>query len=133
MSFTDTSETMLLNWMFTDASAPSRPTAWQVSLHTGDPGETGLTAEVLVSADADYTRKAITFADSVAGSSCLSELAVTHTPASGATAYTVTHVTVHATAPDAVALISGALQVPQLIDNSNPLSLSVGEIVIAIS
>lgn len=133
MSLTDSAETMLLNWMFTNAAAPDRPTAWEVSLHTGDPTETGLVAEVLVAADADYVRKAITFADSVAGSACLSELAVTHTPAVAATPYTVTHITVHATAPGAVALISGALQVPQLIDNANPLSLSIGEIVAALA
>ena len=40
MSLSNFAEQLVLDWLFTNGSA-TRPTAWYMSLHTGDPGETG--------------------------------------------------------------------------------------------
>ena len=62
----DYAENLVLTWLLT-ATAATRPSAWYVALHTGDPGETGASNEVVVGTDADYVRKAITFADGSGG------------------------------------------------------------------
>ena len=129
---TNHGEDMLVTWMFTDATAPTRPTAWYVALHTEDPTETGAVGEVLVANDADYTRKTVTFADPVAGSGmCLSEVQVSHTPASGATAYTVTHASIWDAATAGNCLMKGALPIPRTISNAAPLTFEIGEIIAA--
>lgn len=128
--FTDYAENLLLAWMFTTGAAV-RPTAWYVALHTADPGETGDANEVLVGDDADYTRKTMTYAAPSGGQS-LSTLAVAHTPAVGATAYTVTHLSICDALTAGNVLMKGALAVPRTIDNANPLSLSAGDLIAAI-
>ena len=47
-----------LNYYLTSSSVPARPTAWTVSLHTGDPGAAGTANEVT---DSAYARQNITF------------------------------------------------------------------------
>jgi hypothetical protein len=73
-------ENALLNWCFTNDTAPTRPTAWWVSLHTADPGETG-TSEL---ADTGYARQQVTngFSTSTAGA-VENEAAITWTNSSG--------------------------------------------------
>lgn len=48
-----------LTYYFTAGSPATRPVAWEVSLHTGDPGSDGSANEV---ADAGYAREPATFA-----------------------------------------------------------------------
>ena len=128
---TNAGEDLLVTWMFTD-TAVTRPTAWFVALHTGDPGEAGSANEVLVANDADYTRKTVAFADPVAGSGmCLSEGQVSHTPAVAASPYTVTHASIWTLASDGVCLIKGALPIPRTISNAAPLTFEIGEIIAA--
>ena len=129
-AFTDFAENLLLNWMFTTGTAV-RPTAWYIALHTADPTETGAVSEVLVAADSAYARKAVTFGASTGGQS-LSTLQVAHTPAVGATAYTVTHISVCDALTTGNVLMKGALLVPRTIDNANPLVLAIGDIVAAL-
>ena len=129
---TNHGEDLLVTWMFTDATAPTRPTAWHVALHTDDPGEDGDANEVLVADDADYTRKSVTFADPVAGSGmCLSEVQVSHTPASGAAGYTVTHASIWDAPTAGNCLMKGALPIPRAISNAAPLTFEIGEIIAA--
>ena len=123
---------MVVTWMFTDATAPSRPGAWFVALHTEDPTETGDVGEVLVAHDADYTRKAVTFADPVTGSGmCLSEVQVSHTPDASASPYTVTHASIWTAATGGTCLMKGALPIPRTISNAAPLTFEIGEIIAA--
>lgn len=126
---TDYAENMLLAWMLT-AGAVTRPTAWFVALHTGNPGEAGSANEVLVGADADYTRKAVTFGAPSGGQS-LTTTQVAHTPAAGAS-YTVTHISICDAASAGNVLKKGALLVPRTINNSNPLVLAAGDIIAAL-
>lgn len=128
-ALTDNAEVLLLNYAFT-TGAVTRPVDWEVSLHTADPTEAGTTAEVLVGNDADYVRKAVTFGG-LSGSSLFSQEQLTWTPAVGATAYEVTHIAVW-DRTNAVPLMKGALLVPRTIDNSNPLVIAAGDIVIAL-
>jgi hypothetical protein len=129
-ALTNYGENLLLDWMFT-AGAASRPTAWYVALHTADPTEVGTTSEVLVGSDSAYTRKTVTFAAASGGQS-LSTLQVAHTPAVAAGSYTVTHVSICDAATAGNVLMKGALLVPRLISNANPLVIAAGDIVAAL-
>lgn len=83
-SFGNDLEVMLLNWAFTDAAAPTRPTAWFVSLHTADPGETGGNEMT----GTGYARDQATFSDSTTGAAgCSNEAEVVFTN-SGGTSWT---------------------------------------------
>lgn len=55
--FTNYSEDLVLDWLFTTASA-TRPTSWYVALYTVAPGETGGGTEV---SGGSYARTAVTF------------------------------------------------------------------------
>ena len=90
MSFlSTTAANLMLQWFLTTDSV-TRPTAWYISLHTGDPGTTGAN-EVTTGVDADYVRQAITFA-TPAAKQALSNAAVSWTAAAGTAGYTVTHI-----------------------------------------
>lgn len=58
-SFTDHTETLALNYLFTNA-AVTRPTGWFLALFTGAPGEAGGGTELSTSGTA-YVRKAAAF------------------------------------------------------------------------
>ena len=53
-------ENLLIQWLMTTNSV-TRPTAWYLALHTGDPGETGASNEV---SGSGYARQQATFAGS---------------------------------------------------------------------
>ena len=129
--FTNHGEDLIVTWLFTTSTA-TRPTAWYVALHTADPTETGTIGEVLVANDADYTRKTVTFDDPVAGSGmCLSDVQVSHTPASGASPYTVTHASIWDASTAGNCLMYGELPIPRTISNAAPLTFEIGEIIAA--
>ena len=129
-ALTNYSENLFLDWMFTTGPAV-RPTAWYIALHTADPTEAGNEAEVVVGDDADYVRKAIVFDAAVSGQA-LSVTQVAWTPASGAAAYQVTHISICDAETAGNVLMKGALLVPRTIDNANPLVISIGDIVAAV-
>jgi predicted 2-oxoglutarate/Fe(II)-dependent dioxygenase YbiX len=129
-AFTNFAENLLLDWMFTTGTAV-RPTAWFVAIHLSDPGEDATGGEVIVADDADYIRKAVTF-DAAASGQSLSTSAVTFTPAVAATAYTVTHISIWDASTVGNPFMKGALLVPRLIDNSNPLVISIGDLIAAL-
>lgn len=59
---TDYLETEWIKYAFTATAMGTRPTAWYVALHTGDPGETGASNEVT---DSGYARQSATFTQTV--------------------------------------------------------------------
>jgi hypothetical protein len=130
MSFTNFGEDLLLKWAFTD-SAVTRPTTWFVALHEGDPGETGVDNEVVVGTDADYVRKAVTFADPVDGQA-LSDSAVSWTVEAGSAGYTVTHGSIWDAATDGNCLIKGQLPVARALVAGGILTFNVGEVIAAL-
>ena len=130
---TNAAEDMLVTWMFTDAAAPTRPTAWYAALHTADPGEAGTASEVVVGTDADYVRKSVTFADPVASSGqVLSEGAVTWTVDTASAGYTVTHLSIWTASTSGTCLMKGALPVPRALTANQVLTFSIGDLIAAL-
>ena len=88
MSFSNTYETLVLQYTFTNASV-TRPTAWYLGLFTSAPGEAGGGTEV---SGGSYVRKAVTF--SVTGDTATNTAAV-EWPVATATWGTITHIAVY--------------------------------------
>ena len=87
MSFSNTYETTVLQWTFTNG-AVTRPTAWYLGLFTAAPGEAGGGTEV---SGGGYVRKAVTF--SVSGNLATNTAAIEFDVAT-ADWGTITHVAV---------------------------------------
>lgn len=128
---TNHGEDLLCTWLFTTTAA-TRPTAWYVALHTGDPGEVGSANEVVVGTDADYVRKSVTFADPVASSGqVLSNASVSWTVNSGSAGYTVTHASIWDASTAGNCLMKGQLPVSRTLAASGVLTFAIGEIIAA--
>ena len=121
---------LVLDWLLSTATA-TRPTAWYLSLHTADPGLTGAN-EVVVGTDADYVRKAMTFA-AAATLAKASNASATWTAASGATTYVVTHIGIWDAATAGNFLAGGQLAVAETVVASGTLNLASGRAIAAIS
>jgi len=131
MSFTNHGEELALTWLYTTSSA-TRPTAWYLSLHDGDPGETGAN-EVDTGTDADYVRKSVTFADPVAGSGkVLSDIQASWAAAAGASNYTITHVCIWDALSAGNCLMAGTLVVPFDQVAAGVFTLAAGKVVAAL-
>ena len=131
MSFTNHGEELALTWMFTTSSA-TRPTAWYLSLHDGAAGETGAN-EVDTGTDADYVRKAITFADPVAGSGqVLSDIQASWAAAAGASNYTIVDVCIWDALSSGNCLMTGTLVVPFDQVAAGVFTLAAGKVVAAL-
>lgn len=129
-ALTNFGEDLLLDWMFTTDSV-TRPTAWYVALHTGDPGEVGTTDELTTGTDADYVRKSVTFASAVSGQA-LSASAVSWTAAAGATTYVITHVSIRDALTSGNVLMKGELLVPVTMNASDSFTIAIGDLVAAL-
>lgn len=88
MSFSNTYETNVLTWTFTNG-AVTRPTAWYVGLFTSDPGEAQGGTEV---SGGGYVREAVTF--TVSGDTATNSAAIEWSAATGSWG-TVTHVAIY--------------------------------------
>lgn len=87
-SFTDYTENLVLNWLFTNNSA-TRPTAWFVGLFTAAPSDTGGGTEV---SGSGYARKATgTITVSGTATTATNAAAIEFDPASGGNWGTITH------------------------------------------
>ena len=87
-SFTDHTESLVLNWLFTNNTA-TRPTAWFVGLFTGAPSDTGGGTEV---SGSGYARKATgTITVSGTATTATNSAAIEFDPASGGNWGNITH------------------------------------------
>jgi hypothetical protein len=129
MSLSNHLENLLLKWAFT-ASSVTRPTGWHVSLHLGDPGETGAN-EVTTSEDADYARKSVTFPDPTVGS-VANGVAASWTVNSGSPGFQVTHIGIWDASSAGNFLIGGELPIPEDMVGSGVLTLAIGKIIAAL-
>ena len=87
-SFTDYTENLVLNWLFTNNSA-TRPTAWFVGLFTAAPSDTGGGTEV---SGSGYARKATgTITVSGTATTATNAAAIEFDPASGGNWGNITH------------------------------------------
>jgi hypothetical protein len=121
MSFSNTFETRVLTWVFTNSSA-TRPTAWFVALYTGAPNDAGGGTEVSGGA---YARQAVTF--SVSGDTATNSGAIEY-PTATAGYGTVTHVGIFDASTGGNLIAYAALTASKTIDTGDVLRLPAGDL-----
>jgi len=107
----------------------TRPTAWYVATHTGDPGETGASNEVTVGIDADYVRKSVTFNTPSGDGQTENAGSVSWTVNSGSSGYTVTHISIWDAVTSGNCLFKGSLQVARVLVALGVLTFNADEII----
>jgi hypothetical protein len=130
-SFTDFTENLVLNWLFTTNSA-TRPTAWFVGLFTAAPSDTGGGTEV---SGNGYARKA-TGTMTVSGTSptnCTNSAAIEFDPASGGNWGTITHVAIFSASTAGNMLGWAALTTARTINNGDVLRIPAGDLDITLT
>ena len=121
MSFSNTFETRVLTWVFTNGSA-TRPTAWFVALYTSAPNDAGGGTEVSGGA---YARQAVTF--SVSGDTATNTGAIEY-PTATAGYGTVTHVGIFDASTGGNLIAYAALTASKTIDTGDVLRLPAGDL-----
>ena len=121
MSFSNTFETRVLTWVFTNSSA-TRPTAWFVALYTSAPNDAGGGTEVSGGA---YARQAVTF--SVSGDTATNSGAIEY-PTATAGYGTVTHVGIFDASTGGNLIAYAALTASKTIDTGDVLRLPAGDL-----
>ena len=121
MSFSNTYETTVLQWTFTNG-AVTRPTAWYIGLFTAAPGEAGGGTEV---SGGSYVRKAVTF--TVSGNLATNSAAVEFDVAT-ATWGTITHVAVFDAVTGGNQIAYAALTASKTIDTGDVLRVPAGDL-----
>lgn len=121
----------VLTWLLTTGTMGTRPTAWYVALHTGDPGSGG-DNELTTTADANYVRKAVNFTVALNGSQyeADNDADVAFDPAASGASYTVTHATVKdaATAGNTVLIIPLPTSIP--VVDGGLVSIPISELLV---
>jgi len=123
MSFSDTFETRVLTWVFTNGSA-TRPTAWYLALFTTDPADDASGTEVSTSGTA-YARQSATF--SVTGDTA-SNTAAIEFPTATASYGTVSHVGVFDASTGGNLIAYAALTTSKAIDTGDVLRINSAEL-----
>lgn len=123
MSFTNTFETHVLNYVFTTSSV-TRPTAWYLALFTSNPAEDASGTEVSTSGTA-YTRKAVTF--TVSGNTA-SNSAEIEFPTATASFGTVTHFGVFDAASSGNLIAYGSLSTSKTIETGDVLRVPASDL-----
>ena len=121
MSFSNTYETNVLTWTFTDG-AVTRPTAWYVGLFTDNPGEAQGGTEV---SGGSYVREAVMF--TVSGNLATNS-AVIEWPAATATWGTITHVAIYDAASGGNQIAYAALNTAKTIASGDVLRIPTGDL-----
>jgi hypothetical protein len=116
-----------LGYFFTGAGIAARPAGWSVSLHTGDPGNTGTANEV---SDSAYARQPATFALNTADAGFpLVANTASIAYANAATGYTATHVVVWDTTNNRPLVIQ-RLVTDKVVAAGSPAQFAAGELII---
>jgi hypothetical protein len=121
MSFSNTYETNVLTWTFTN-SAVTRPTAWYLGLFTAAPGEAGGGTEV---SGGSYAREAVTF--SVSGDTATNTAAIEFAVAT-ADWGTITHVAVFDASTGGNQIAYAALTTSKTIATGDVLRVPAGDL-----
>lgn len=130
-SFSDYTENLVLNWLFTTNSA-TRPTAWYLGLFTAAPSDTGGGTEVTGNG---YSRKA-TGTMSVSGTSptnCTNSAAIEFDAASGGNWGTITHVAIFDASTSGNMLGWAALTTSRTINDGDILRIPAGDLDITLT
>lgn len=131
MALTSYANELSFNWLLTTDTV-TRPTAWYIAWHIGDPGDDGSANEQVVGNDADYVRQAVTFGPSSWSSILKSSISrntsvVTIAPAAGAS-YNILGFSIWdaATGGNCFAQALSAASIP--VSDTVPLSIIAGKI-----
>lgn len=127
MSFSNSTETLVLNWLLTDGSA-TRPTAWYLALFTSNPDEDASGTEVSTSGTA-YARQTAAF--TVSGNTASNSAAIEF-PTATASYGTVSHVGVFDASTGGNLLAYAALSTSKVIDTGDVLRVPAGDLDIAL-
>jgi len=121
MSFSNTYETNVLTWTFTNG-AVTRPTAWYLGLFTSDPGEASGGTEV---SGGSYVREAVTF--SVTGDTATNTAAI-EWPVATASWGTITHIAVYDASTSGNQIAYAALTNSKTIATGDVLRVPAGDL-----
>jgi len=123
MSFSNTFETHVLNYVFTTTSV-TRPTAWYLALFTSNPAEDASGTEVSTSGTA-YARQTAAF--TVSGNLATNSGAIEF-PTATASYGTVTHVGVFTASTSGTLIAYAALSTSKAIDTGDVFRVPAGDL-----
>ena len=123
MSFSNTFETHVLNYVFTTTSV-TRPTAWYIALFTSNPAEDASGTEVSTSGTA-YARQTVAF--SVSGNLATNSAAVEF-PTATASFGTVTHIGVYDASTSGNLIAYSALSASKAISTGDVFRIPTGDL-----
>lgn len=121
MSFTNYTETEVLEWLLT-GGAVTRPTAWYVGLFTAAPGETGGGTEV---SGGSYARESATF--TVTGNTASNSANIEFTEATASWG-TITHAAIFDAVSGGNMLAYASLTASKTIDSGDILRIPAGDL-----
>mgnify|MGYP001023485522 FL=1 len=128
MSFSDTFETHVLNYVFT-ATSVTRPTAWYLALFTSNPADDASGTEVSTSGTA-YARQSAAF--TVSGDTASNSAAIEF-PTATASFGTVSHVAVFDAASSGNLIAYAALTSSKAIDTGDVFRVPSGDLDITLA
>jgi len=128
MSFSDTFETHVLNYVFT-ATSVTRPTAWYLALFTSNPADDASGTEVSTSGTA-YARQSAAF--TVSGDTASNSAAIEF-PTATASFGTVSHVAVFDAATSGNLIAYAALTSSKAIDTGDVFRVPSGDLDITLA
>ena len=128
MSFSDTFETHVLNYVFTTTSV-TRPTAWYLALFTSNPADDASGTEVSTSGTA-YARQTAAF--TVSGDTASNSAAIEF-PTATASFGTVSHVAVFDAATSGNMIAYAALTASKAIDTGDVFRVPAGDLDITLA
>ena len=128
MSFSDTFETHVLNYVFT-ATSVTRPTAWYLALFTSNPADDASGTEVSTSGTA-YARQSAAF--TVSGDTASNSAAIEF-PTATASFGTVSHVAVFDAASGGNLIAYAALTSSKAIDTGDVFRVPSGDLDITLA
>lgn len=129
-SFTDYTENLVLNWLFTNNSA-TRPTAWFVGLFTAAPSDTGGGTEV---SGSGYARKATgTITVSGTATTATNSAAIEFDPASGGNWGTITHAAIFDASTGGNMLAWAQLTTARTINNGDVFRVPASSLTITLT
>jgi len=123
MSFSNTFETHVLNYVFTTTSV-TRPTAWYIALFTSNPAEDASGTEVSASGTA-YARQTVAF--TVSGNLATNSAAVEF-PTATANFGTVTHIGVFTASTSGTLIAYSALSASKSISTGDVFRVPAGDL-----
>jgi len=123
MSFSNTFETHVLNYVFT-ATSVTRPTAWYIALFTSNPAEDASGTEVSTSGTA-YARQTVAF--SVSGNLATNSAAVEF-PTATASFGTVTHIGIFDASTSGNLIAYSALSASKAISTGDVFRVPAGDL-----